>query len=121
MPHDADRISFGPRIVDARGELLGGKAAEDDGVDRADARAGEHRENRLGHGRHIDDDAVAFLDALARRAPARCATSIAQLDVGERVNGLGDRAVVDERTLLAAPAFDVPIDGVVAGVQHRRR
>ena len=46
----------------AAGRVL---AAEDHGVDGADARAGEHGDDRLGHHRHINDDAVAHRDALA--------------------------------------------------------
>ena len=51
------------RVVDAGGELLGGKAAEHHGVHRADARAGEHRDDGLRHHRHIEDDAIALGDA----------------------------------------------------------
>ena len=63
-----------PGIVDAGGELGRGKAAEDDGMHGAEPGAGEHRKNRLRHHRHVDDDAVALLDAeihaARRRAPA---------------------------------------------------
>src|SRR5262249_52954530 len=40
-----------------------------------------------------------------------------QFCVGERADRLRDRTVVDERTLLATPAGDVTVDGVVARVQ----
>ena len=51
------------RVVDAGGELLGREAAEHDRMHRADARAGEHRDHRLRHHRHIEDDAIALGDA----------------------------------------------------------
>ncbi len=40
------------------------EAAEDDVVRRADARAGEHRDDDLGDHRQVDPDDVALLDAL---------------------------------------------------------
>src|SRR5205823_8879218 len=50
-------------VVHAVAQRLGGEAAEDDAVGRADARAGEHRDRRLGDHREIDADAVAGPDA----------------------------------------------------------
>jgi hypothetical protein len=38
--------------------------AKDDRVDGAQPRAGQHRLQRLGDHRHVDDDAVALFDAL---------------------------------------------------------
>ena len=57
-------------VVDAGGELVRGEAAEHDGMDGADPRAGQHRDDRLRHHRHVDDDAVA----LARRRRS-CSTA----------------------------------------------
>ena len=65
-----------PGVVDAHGELVRREAAEHDRVDRAEARAGQHGHERLGHHRQVEDDAIAALDAeAARSAPARRATS----------------------------------------------
>jgi len=50
-------------ILDPPVDRLGRKSAEDDAVDRADARAGEHRHRAFGDHRHIDGDAVALADA----------------------------------------------------------
>ncbi len=63
MPQEAVRIALGGRIVDARRQLLSRETAEHDGVDRADAGAGEHGEDGLRDHRHVDDDAVALADA----------------------------------------------------------
>ena len=49
-------------VVDAGRELAGGEPAEDDGVNRADPRAREHRDQRLGDHRHVEDHPVAALD-----------------------------------------------------------
>src|SRR5262249_46838119 len=46
---------------------------------------------------------------------------IAQLGVGERLDGAGDRTVVNERRLISAPALDVPIERVLAHVEARAR
>ena len=54
---------------------FGREAAEHDRMDRADARAGEHREQRLGHHRHVEDDAVALGDAESCSMAASVATS----------------------------------------------
>ena len=52
------------RVIDARSEAVRGETAEYDGVNRAEANAGEHRECRLRHHRHVDQDAVALADTL---------------------------------------------------------
>ncbi len=51
-------------VDDAAGQRVRREAAEDDRMDRADARAGEHRIGRFGDHRHVDGDAVALLDAV---------------------------------------------------------
>ena len=52
-------------VVDAAGEAVGREAAEDDGVDGADAGAGEHRDRGFRDHRQVDGDAVASRDAEA--------------------------------------------------------
>ena len=53
----------GAGVDDALLQALGGEAAEHHRVGRADARAGLHRDHRLDRHRHVDEDAVALLDA----------------------------------------------------------
>ena len=53
------------RIVDSVDDRLGGEASEDNGVDGADAGAGEQRHGQLGAHAHVDGDAIAFADARA--------------------------------------------------------
>ena len=110
-----DELRLG--VVDALGELVRREAAEDDRVDRAEARAGEHRHHRLGDHRHVDEDAVALLDAPPAERAREARHRVAQLGVGEHRHRAGDGAVVDERALLAAPAVDMEVERVVAGVQ----
>ena len=47
-------------VLDAVGQAVRGEAAEDDGVDGADAGAGEHGDCGLDHHGEVDADAVAF-------------------------------------------------------------
>ncbi len=69
-----DQLRLG--VVDALGDLAGGKAAEHHGVDRAEARAGQHGDHRLGHRRHVDQHPVALGDAVGlAAAPAKRATA----------------------------------------------
>ena len=74
----------GPGVVDPLGELVGGEAAEDHGVDRAQARAREHRDHGLGHHRHVDDHAVALVDSLTPEHAGAEGDRVAELEVGVR-------------------------------------
>ncbi len=62
-------IALGVQSSILHGKLVRGEAAEDHRMDRAEPGAGQHRLERLGHHRHVDDDPVALLDPLgAQRA-----------------------------------------------------
>ena len=50
-------------VLDPGREFLGREAAEHHRMHRADPRAGQHRDHRFRHHRHIEDDAVALGDA----------------------------------------------------------
>ena len=50
-------------VVDAGRKLLRGETAEHHRMHRADARASEHRDDRLGNHRHIDQHPIARRDA----------------------------------------------------------
>ena len=102
MPQLADRITFGLAVVDAGGELLRRKAAEHHRMDGADARAGEHGEHRLRHHRHIDDDAVALLDAEVAQHGAEQLHLGQHAAVGEGLHRVGDGGIVDQRRLVVA-------------------
>jgi hypothetical protein len=93
------------------------KAAEHDRVDSSEPGAGEHRDHGLGNHRHVDDDAVAALDALRRERAGEARHLVAQLAVGVHRLGVRHRRVVDQRELVAAAAFDVTVERVVAAVQ----
>ena len=110
-----------PGVVDADRQLLRREAAEDDRVHGADARAGEHRDHRLGHHRHVEDDGVALADAECDQGAGETRDAVAQAPVGIGRGGTGHRAVVDQRRDVGAAPLDVPIEAVEAGVQHAAR
>ena len=110
---------LGLGVVDAGRQLLGGEAAEHHRMDRADARAGEHGEQRLGDHRHVDDDAVALADAEIDERRGERRHLVLQLAIADAPLRMGDRAVVIDRRLVAAAGGDMAVDGVEAGVQRR--
>src|SRR6056297_4220199 len=109
-----DRLGF--RVVDADRQFARGKAAEHHRMDCAQPGTGQHRLERLGYHRHVDDDAVALLDPLGAQRTRQTGHAIAQFGIGDLVHRAGDRAVIDDRNLAAAPGLDMAVDGVPAGV-----
>ena len=105
-------------VVQAVGERLGRETAEDDGVRRAETRAGEHRDGDLRDHAHVDPDgrplphpellqAVGELDDLALEAGEGNGPAI--------VGGLALPVVGD---LAAEPGLDVAVDAVEADVER---
>ena len=92
-------------VVDAGAQRVGAEAAEDDGVHGAEARDGEHRDDRLGDDRQVDRDAVALADA----------------ERGERVGGplhLGGQLGVGDAAGVARLALPVDGDAVAVAGEH---
>ena len=116
MPQEADTIILGFGVVDAHGQLRRRETAEHHRVHGPQPGAGEHGDERLGDHRHVDHHPVALGHALGGQSARETGHFVAQLGVGERLQGLGDRAVVDHGRLAAAPAVHVQVEGVVAGV-----
>ncbi len=93
------------------------EAAEDHRVDRADARAGLHRNHALDAHRHVDDDAIALFHAARAQAVGHLAGARQQFLVGDA----RDLAVVgleDDGHLVALAGFDVSVQTVVGHVQR---
>ena len=86
-------------------------------MDRPDARARQHRDDRFRDHRHVDDHPVAALDSLRDQDAREPRDEIAQLEIREGSRRLGDRRVVDQRELVGAASLDVPVERVVTGVQ----
>ena len=109
-----DQLGLG--IVEAFGEFVAGEAAEHDRVDRTEASRGQHRDYCLRHHRHVNDDAVAFLDAEPCQNRRERRHLVAKRTIGERLLGLRYRAIVDERVCRAASRVHVPVEAIVSRV-----
>ena len=106
-------------ILDSGSEFLCGKTAEHDRVHRPDPRAGQHRDHRFRHHRHIEDDAVALGDAEIGHHGRERFHFMQHLGVGQfGDDAAGQRRIVDQRHLVAAPTRDMAVERVVAGVDH---
>ncbi len=110
---DAGRFA----VFDTSGNRIGREAAEDHGMNRADTGAGEDRDRRLRDHRHVDGDAVAFLDAARLQHVGEAADLGMQLLVGKLLVVLGIVTFPDDCGLVTALG-DMAVDAVVAGVER---
>ena len=115
VPSQTTRIfAFG--ILDPDGQRVGAEPAENDGMDGADAGAGQHGDPGLGDHRHVDADAVALLDPVGLQYIGELADFPVQLAVGD--GPLLARLVPDPLDRhLVAPLFQLPVEAVVGDVQ----
>src|SRR6202011_5502335 len=104
-------------VVDASRELVRSKPAEDDRMDRTDARASEHRHRRLGDHRHIDQHPIPLADPETDQNAGEVSDRVAQLAVGELLDFAGYRAVPDQRDAVAAAGRDMTVERVPASVE----
>jgi hypothetical protein len=117
-PHDAETITLGCASAMRAASSAGGEATEHHRVDRPQPCTGQHGDHRLGHHRQVDHDAVAARDAQRRQCTGELRHAQGQFGIAETHDLAGHRAVPDQRQLRAAAGGDVPIQAVVAGVQH---
>ncbi len=103
-------------VVDPAREAAAREAAEHHRMDRADARAGQHREHRLRDHRHVDQHAIALPGSerlQAGRHPIHFGMQFREA-VDALDTGLGRYA--DQRVLRRSRR-EVPVHGVVAQVR----
>src|SRR5205085_7722856 len=103
-------------VDDAIAQRLGGEAAEDDGVDGADARAGEHGHDGLGDQRHVGGDAVAVDDAEGFQDVGEFRDLGVELAIGERAH-VARLALPDHGELVAARG-EMTVEAVVRRVER---
>ena len=84
-------------------------------MDRAQACGGEDGQGRLGHHRHVDDDAIAALDAKRLHHRRGAVHFGVQLAVGEAAR-LVDLGRDPHQRLLLGTHAEVPVEGIVAKV-----
>ncbi len=104
-------------ILNASGQGVGGKAAEDHGMDGADAGTGQHRHRDLGDHGQIDGHPVALLGAQGFQSVGESAHFAVQFLVGE---GLAIGRVIafpNNRGLITA-GVEVAVEAVVGGIQR---
>ena len=106
----------GGAVGDATRQRIGREAAEHDRVNRADARAREHRHGGLGNHRQVDRDAIALLHAEAAQRVGELADALVQLAIGDARRLVRIVAFVDERGLVAARR-QVTVEAVVGDVE----
>jgi len=107
---------FGLCVVDACCKLLRGEAAKHDRVHRTKSSACEHSDDGLGDHWHVEQDAVALGDTVRGERACEERYLVAKLPIRVRSPLMGDRTIVDQRSLVAA-LCDVPVEGVVTGVE----
>ena len=114
LPVGGDDLG-GARVDDPFLQAFRGKAAEHHRVRCADARAGLHRDHHLDRHRHVDKDAVAFVDAMGLQRVRKLAHLVVQILVADA----RDLAVVglENDGDLVRLGFQVAIKAIVGGVQ----
>ncbi len=107
---------FAAHVVDTGRERIGGEAAEDDHVRRAETRAGEHRHRQLRDHAHVDRDRRPLRHADRLQAVREAADVTQEVGVRDRprIARLPFPVIRDLRSLAG---LDVPVDAVEADVE----
>src|SRR5271166_2983766 len=103
-------------VVDAIAQGLGGESAEDDRMDRADARAGEHRDHCFGNQRHVDRNAVAGFNSETLEGVTTLTDLVGEHLIGQHP-GVARLAFPDKRRLVAAGSAQMAIEAIVRNVE----
>jgi hypothetical protein len=110
-------------ILDPINDRLAGKSAEDYRVRRAYPGAGEHCDGGFGDHRHVDGDAIAFLDAEGLQAVGEFAHIVQERAIGDAVNRSAAAraarfrlAFPEDRGFVATTELNLPIKAVIADV-----
>ena len=107
---------LGLGVVDAVAKRLGAEPTEDDGMRRADPRAGEHRDRQLGDHPQVDVHPVALGDPEAAERVRQAGDLVEQVAIRERA-GVAGLALPVEGDLVPAAGLDVTVEAVHGGVQ----
>jgi hypothetical protein len=90
-------------------------------MDGSDTRTGQHRHSRFSDHGHVDQDAIAFFNALFLENAGKLGDFIPEFIVGVFCNGVSNRTVVDQGKLLSPPLINVIIQCVVACIDLASR
>ena len=114
-PSSAVMTTLELAVLDAAGERIRREAAEHDGMDGADARAGEDRVGRFRNHRHVDGDAIALLDVAVAQHVGEAADFVVQFAKGDFLGFFRIVAFPDDGDLVTA-RMQMPVDAIVGGV-----
>jgi hypothetical protein len=80
-------------------------------------RAGEHRNNCLRYHGHIDDHRGSLFNHLPFQYAGEFRNLVKKFPVSKLLDGIRYRTIVYKGCLVAAASLDMPVKGIVAGVQ----
>ena len=103
-------------IVNAIFERLRGEATEDNRVDGADTRAGEHGERGFGNHGHVDTHTVTLTDSLRSQSVREATNLNLELLVGKPLGVIGVIPLPDNRSVICT-LRQVPVNAVHGDVQ----
>ena len=103
-------------VINTDCQLMGGESAENQRMNHPQTGAGQHGDCSLGDHRHVDDDGIALHQTLTLQHPGKGGYPRLQLFIGYLGDGIGDRTVIDNRSLIGTTIFDMTIDSIVAGI-----
>src|SRR5581483_1085198 len=96
-----------------------GESAEDDGMDDAETRAGEHRDRKLGDERHVNRDAVSRLQpAEIAQQRGDFVHAVIQLLIRDRDRRLALELRNEDERRLSLVGLEMAVDAVVARIQR---
>ena len=107
-------------VEDAAAQGVGGEAAEDDRVGRAETGTGQHGDDRLGDHRHVDGDLVPGPHPQLGEGVGGLADRGEQLGVGDGA-GVARLALPVEGDPVTEPGRDVAVDAIDGHVELCRR
>ncbi len=109
--------SLALRVVDAGPQRGGGEPGEHHRVHGAQPRTGQHRDDGLGHHRHVDGHPVAGLQAEFGEGVGSLGHLVLELRVGD-VAGVADGlALPVDGDAVSVAGLDVAVDAVVGDVE----
>ena len=114
-----DHLRLG--IFDAHRELVRCKSAKHHGMNRTQPSTRQHRHGGLWDHRHVDDNAIAFGDALRAEHSCNFSHLITHTLIGVALFGSCHRGVINQRRFGAASLLTMVIEREPAGVHHTVR
>ena len=104
-------------VINPLGQFGSGEATKHDRMHRTEARTAQHGDKRLGDHRHIDDYPVTLVDPKPRQHASKQRRRCLQLGKTHGRGAVSDWRIIDDRLLVTAAGSNMPVDGIVAGIQ----